>query len=110
MTLYQQRAQDRRPLFEDPAEASGWPEVRTGPDSDRRATGYRLVWEYPETGRVVVGHYVYASLELARAIARAMDALWPEVRHRAIAACDPADSHASPVTAEAMVETTANPG
>ena len=110
MRMYQRLAEHGVPLFDEAGTPGSWPKVRTGHDTARRDTGYRLVWEYLETGRVVVGQYIYGSLEVARVIAQAMDALWPEVRHRPVAACDLAESPAGPATAEAMVGTFAGHG
>jgi hypothetical protein len=104
----QQRAHDGCPPSDEPTATSAWPRILTGHDEVRRHTGYRLVWEYLETDRVVVGQYIYASLELARAIAQAMDALWPKVRHRPVPACDLAELPAGPA-AKGLVEASADP-
>jgi hypothetical protein len=80
--------QSETPDREPDGAARSWPTVRTGHDTPRQATGYRIVWEHRDTGRVVVGQYTYASHEVAKAVADAMDSLWPAIRHRPISARD----------------------
>lgn len=86
MTLYQRLAEHGAPLFDERNEFGRWPEVHAGHDADRQETGYRLRSECLDTGRVTMGQYTFASLEAARAVAIAMDALWPNIRHRAVPA------------------------
>ena len=108
MSVYQRRVQDGKPLFDEPEDMSSWQDVRVGEDAARQETGYRIVWEYTDTGRVAVGQYVYGSLEVARAVAQAMDALWPDVRHRAVAARDVRATPSPGATPETMVQALAS--
>ncbi len=89
VAVYERRVQDGLPVFDSP-QGPEWAGIRRGLDADR-PDGYRIIWQHVETGRTEIGLYTFPSLEVARTVARAMDALWPEIRHWPIAAREVAE-------------------